>query len=146
MKINLITTLSICWLNKHIVHNEVAFNIWGLIFLYFRLRNLSEIVLINSILKQNLHFGHLEFCRSDLDWIWLDFAISCCLVFNSTIGLPRRLLLSIKLFSKLWSCLVNLWTYWLILKWFIRLIDKSYSVCCCVCSFVALLACHGVFS
>ena len=128
MKINLITTLSICWLNNHIVHNEVAFDIWGLIFFYFRLRNLSVIVLVNSILKQNLIFAHLEFCRSDLDWIWLDFAISCCLVFNSTIGLPRRLLLSIKLFSKLWSCLVNLWTYWLILKLFICLIDKSYSV------------------
>ena len=128
MKINLITTLSICWLYNHIVHNEVAFNIWGLIFLNFRLRNLSINVLVNSILKQNLHFAHLEFCLSDLDWIWLDFAISSCLVFNSTIGLPRRLLLSIKLFSKLWSCLVNLWTYWLILKWFIGLIDKSYSV------------------
>ena len=119
------TTLSICWLNNHIVHNEVAFYIWGLIFFYFRLRNLSIIVLVNSILKQNLHFAHLEFCRSDLDWIWLDFAISCCLVFNSTIGLPRRLLLSIKLFSKLWSCLVNLGTYWIMILELIGLVDED---------------------
>ena len=129
VKVNhLIAAVSSSGLNNHVVHNEVAFDIWSLIFLNFRLRNLSVIVLVNSILKQNLNFAHLEFCRSDLDWIWLDFAISCCLVFNSTIGLPRRLLLSIKLFSKLWSCLVNLWTYWLILKLFICLIDKSYSV------------------
>ena len=102
VKVNyLIAALSICWLYNHVVHNEVAFDIRSLIFLYFGLRNLSESSPISSILKQNLYFVHLEFCRSDLDWVWLNFAISCWLVFDSTIGLPRRLLLSIKLFSKL---------------------------------------------
>ena len=129
VKVNyLIATVSISGLNNHVVHNEIAFDIRSLIFLHFGLRHLSESGLFSSILEQNLHFVHLEFCRSDLDWVRLTFVESCCLFFCCTVGLPRRLLLSIKLFSKLWSCLVNLWTYWLILKLFIGLIDKSYSV------------------
>ena len=129
MKINLITAVTVCRLNNHIVHNEVALDVWRLIFLHFGLRNLPQIVAIGSILKQNLHFVHLEFCRCDLNWIWLVFLVSCCLVLNSTIGLPWRLLLSIKLFSKLRSSLINLWTYWMILFRLISLlIDKFRSV------------------
>ena len=116
VKVNyLITAVSISGLNNHVVHNEIAFDIRSLIFLHFGLRHLFESGLVSSILKQNLHFVHLEFCRSDLDWVWLTFAVSCCLVFCCTVGLPRRLLLIIKLFSKLWSCLVNLGTYRLVL-------------------------------
>jgi hypothetical protein len=135
VKVNyLIAALSISGLNNHVVHNEVAFDIRSLIFLHFGLRHLSESGLFSSILKQNLHFVHLEFCRSDLDRVWLTFVESCCLIFCCTVGLPRRLsgvpaartvLLSIKLFSKLWSCLVNLGTYRLVLELFIRLIDKD---------------------
>ena len=129
VKVNyLIAALSISGLNNHVVHNEVAFDIRSLIFLHFGLRHLSESSLFSSILKQNLHFVHLEFCRSDLDWVRLTFVVSCCLFFCCTVGLPRRLLLSIKLFSKLGSCLVNLGTYRLVLLLFIGLIDKDYSV------------------
>jgi hypothetical protein len=63
VKINLITAVTVCRLNNHIVHNEVALDVWRLIFLHFGLRNLPQIVAIGSILKQNLHFVHLEFCR-----------------------------------------------------------------------------------
>jgi hypothetical protein len=129
VKINLITAVTVCRLNNHIVHNEVALDVWRLIFLHFGLRNLPQIVAIGSILKQNLHFVHLEFCRCDLNWIWLVFLVSCCLVLNPTIGLPWRLLLSIKLFSKLRSSLINLWTYRMILFRLISLlIDKFRSV------------------
>ena len=68
VKVNyLIAALSISGLNNHVVHNEVAFDIRSLIFLHFGLRHLSESGLFSSILEQNLHFVHLEFCRSDLD-------------------------------------------------------------------------------
>ena len=79
IKVNLITAVSICWLNNHVIHNDVAFDIRSLIFLHFRLRNLSESILICGILKQNLHFVHFEFCRCDLNWVWLAFLISCWL-------------------------------------------------------------------
>ena len=129
MKINLITAVPVCRLNNHIVHNEVALDVWRLIFLHFGLRNLPQFVAICCILKQNLHFVHLEFCRCDLNWIWLVFLVSCCLVLNPTIGLPWRLLLSIKLFSKLRSSLINLWTYRMILLRLISLlIDKFWSI------------------
>ena len=67
VEIHLIAALSISGLNNHVVDNEIAFNIRSLIFLHFRLRQLSESSLIGGILEQNLHFVHLEFCRSDLD-------------------------------------------------------------------------------
>ena len=136
MKVNLITAISICGLNNHVVHGEVAFDIRSLIFLHFRLRNLFEsgvpagrtVLVFNCILKQNLYFVHLEFCRSDLNWVWLTILISCWLVYNTFYGLPRRLLLSIKLFSNLWSCLKNLWTYWMMILRLFRLIDKGLSI------------------
>ena len=90
VKVNyLIAALSISRLNNHVVHNEVAFDIRSLIFLQFGLRNLSESILFSGILEQNLHFVHLEFCRSDLDRVRLTFALSCCLFFCCTVGLPR---------------------------------------------------------
>ena len=97
----LIAALSISGLDDHVVHNEIAFDIRSLIFLHFGLRHLYESGIFSGILKQNLHFVHLEFCRSDLDRVRLTFVESCCLFFFCTVGLPRRLLLSIKLFSKL---------------------------------------------
>ena len=106
MKINLITAVTVCRLNNHIVHNEVALDVWRLIFLHFGLRNLPHIVAIGSILKQNLHFVHLEFCRGYLERVRLGFP-SCCLVFTSIVGLALRRLLSIKLISQLRTSLVN---------------------------------------
>ena len=120
LKIHVVAAVPVCWLNNDVVHHEVTFDIRDLIFFYFWQWSLSKsgvpagrtgLAPSSCILEQNLNFAHLEFCRVDLDRAWSIFIIACCLVYNSIRGLPRRLLLSIKLISKFRFSLINLWTY-----------------------------------
>ena len=143
LKIHIVAAVSVCWLNNDVVHHEVTFDIQNLIFFYFGKWSLSEsgvpagqigtisrypatgLASSGRILEQNLNFAHLEFCRGGLDRAWSIFIITCCLVCNSIRGLPRRLLLSIKLISKFRFSLINLWTYYLFLLLIVRLVDKG---------------------
>jgi hypothetical protein len=128
MKIHIVTTVSIGWLNDNVVHHKATLDVWNLVFFCFWKRCLSEMICSVFILIKNLNFVHLEFCRGYLERVRLGFP-SCCLVFNSNVGLALRRLLSIKLISQLRTSLVNHWTYQLFILLIVRLVNKRLSVC-----------------
>ena len=129
MKIHIIATIPICWLDDDIVHHEATLNIWNLVFFNFRKWCLSKMISSVCILIKNLNFVHLEFCRGYLERVRLVFIPTCCLVLNSIVGLALRRLLSIKLISQLRTSLVNHWTYQLFILLIFRLVNKRLSVC-----------------
>ena len=129
VEINLITALSICWLDDDIVHHEVVLDIGGLVLLHLRLRNLSVVPSFSVVLENELDLAHLDFSRSDLDRVRLSFVDPYGLVYCSLGGLPGRLLLSVKLFSNLGTGLENLGTYLLVLLLIVfSLVSKRYCV------------------
>ena len=129
MKIHIVTTVSIGWLNDNIIHHKATFDVWNLVFFYFWKWCLSEMISSISILIKNLYLIHLEFCRGYLERVRLVFIPACCLVLNSNVGLALRRLLSIKLISQLRTSLVNHWTYQLFILLIFRLVNKRLSVC-----------------
>ena len=98
-------------LNNNVVYHVIVLNVRCLIFLHFWMWDLSQSSSLCCILEQNMDLAHLDLCRGDLDWVRLRFVDACCLVWIPTRGLPRRLFLSIKLFSNFGTSLVNLRTY-----------------------------------
>ena len=128
MKIHIVTTVSISWLNDNVVHHKATLYIWNLVFFCFWKWCLSKMISYVFILIKNLNFVHLEFCRGYLERVRLGFP-SCRLVFYSNVGLALRRLLSIKLISQLRTSLVNHWTYQLFILLIIRLVNKRLSVC-----------------
>ena len=129
MKIHIVTTVSIGWLNDNIIHHKATFDVWNLVFFYFWKWRLSEMISSISILIKNLYLIHLEFCRGYLERVRLVFIPTCCLVLNSIVGLALRRLLSIKLISLLRTSLVNHWTYQLFILLIVRLVNERLSVC-----------------
>ena len=128
MKIHIIAAVPICWLDDDIVHHETTLDVWNLVFFCFWKWCLSKMISSVFILIKNLNFVHLEFCRGYLERVRLGFP-SCCLVFNSNVGLALRRLLSIKLISQLRTSLVNHWTYQLLILLIVRLVNERLSVC-----------------
>ena len=107
-EINLIAAISICRLNNNVINSsgatqlrwyKIVFYVRCLVFLHFRLWNLSVFWSFCVILKQNLNLAHLDFCRGDLDRVGLSFIDASCLVWAPKRGLPRRFFFSIKLIS-----------------------------------------------
>ena len=129
MKIHIVTTVSISWLNDNVVHHKATLYIWNLVFFCFWKWCLSEMISSISILIENLYLIHLEFCRGYLERVRLVFIPTCCLVLNSIVGLALRRLLSIKLISLLRTSLVNHWTYQLFILLIVRLVNERLSVC-----------------
>ena len=128
MKIHIVAAVTICWLYDDIVHHETTLDVWNLVFFCFWKWCLSKMISSVFILIKNLNFVHLEFCRGYLERVRLGFP-SCCLVFNSSVGLALRRHLSIKLISQLRTSLVNHWTYQLFILLIVRLVNKRLSVC-----------------
>ena len=128
MKIHIVTTVSIGWLNDNVVHHKATLDVWNLVFFCFWKWCLSKMICSVFILIKNLNFVHLEFCRGYLERVRLGFVPSCCLVFTSIVGLALRRLLSIKLISQLRTSLVNHWTYQLFILLIVRLVNKRLSV------------------
>jgi len=110
-EIDEVAAFSVRWLDNNVVQHDIVLDIRSLILFYFWLWNLSVIYPFSSVLKQNLNLVHLDFCRGDLDWVRLGLEDAYCLVWSPNLGLPRRLLFSIKLINIFGTSLVNLRTY-----------------------------------